>query len=97
MTFYRWENQDLILSVHLQPRASQTGIVGVHGDKLKVKVTAHHIEGQANEEVCKLFSKIFGVAKSQVILLRGENSKNKLFRIQSPKKWPDLIVASHIF
>lgn len=97
MTFYHWENQDLILSVHLQPRASQTGIVGVYGDKLKVKVTAPPIEGQANEEVCKLFSKTFGVAKSQVILLRGESSKNKQFRIQSPKKLPNFIVASHTF
>jgi hypothetical protein len=91
MNFYHWEGQDLILAVHVQARASQTGIVGRYGDKLKVKITAPPVEGQANAELGKLFAKVFGVAKSQVVLLKGQASKDKLFRIVSPKKLPDLI------
>jgi len=47
MSFYHWENEDLILNVHIQPRASQTGIVGVHGETLKVKITAAPVNGKA--------------------------------------------------
>ncbi len=91
MNFYRWDHHDLILSVHIQPRASHPGIVGVYGDQLKIKLTAPPIEGQANEELSKLLAKLFGVAKSKVLLLKGASSKDKLFRIQSPKHWPEFI------
>lgn len=91
MSFYHWEGEDLILFVHVQPRASQTGIVGVHGEKLKVKITAAPVDGKANAQVLKLFSKIFGVAKSRIILRSGKTSREKCFCIKSPKKLPDLI------
>jgi uncharacterized protein YggU (UPF0235/DUF167 family) len=38
-TFYHWENDNLILKVHIQPRSSQTAIKGVLGDRLKIKIT----------------------------------------------------------
>jgi len=44
MTFYHWEGEDLVLFVHVQPRASRAGIVGVHGDKLKVKITSAPVD-----------------------------------------------------
>jgi uncharacterized protein (TIGR00251 family) len=91
MSFYHWEGEDLILFVHVQPRASQTCIVGVHGDKLKVKITAAPVDGKANAQVLKLFSKIFGVAKSQIILQIGKTSRDKCFCIQSPKRLPEII------
>jgi uncharacterized protein len=91
MGFYRWEGENLILSVHVQPRASQSGIVGVHGDKLKVKITSAPVDGQANADVCQLFSKVFGVSKSRIILQSGQTSRNKSFCIQSPKKLPAII------
>jgi uncharacterized protein (TIGR00251 family) len=91
MTFYRWEGKNLILSVHVQPRASKTGIVGIHGNQLKIKITKPPIDGQANTELCKLLSKLFGVAKSQIILQTGHTSREKSFLIQSPKKLPEMI------
>ncbi len=92
MSFYHWEGEDLILFVHVQPRASHTGIVGEHGEKLKVKITAAPVDGKANAQVLKLFSKLFGVAKSQIILRSGITSRDKCFCIHSPKKLPDLIL-----
>lgn len=91
MRFYHWEGEDLILFVRVLPRASRAGIVGVHGDKLKVKITAAPVEGQANADVCKLFSKVFGVAKSRIIIQSGQNRREKCLLIKSPKKLPDMI------
>jgi hypothetical protein len=92
-SFYRWEGKDLILSIHVQARSSQTGIVGLWGDRLKVKIAAPPLDGQANADICKLFSKLFGVPKSQVVLLSGHTSRDKCIHIKSPKKLPDLIVS----
>jgi uncharacterized protein len=91
MTFYHWQAQDLILAVHIQPRASQTGVVGIHANRLKIKTTAAPVDGRANEEVCKLLAKLFGVAKSQVVLLQGQTSRDKRFCIHAPKQLPAFI------
>jgi uncharacterized protein (TIGR00251 family) len=91
MNFYRWQGQDLHLTVQVQTRASQTAIIGIQNDKLKIKTTAAPVEGQANAELIKLLAKTFDVAKSHVVLLGGHSSREKHFLIQSPQKLPDLI------
>lgn len=69
------------LKVHLQPRASREGIDGLHGDALKVKVTAPPVEGRANKAVKKLLAEKFGLSPSQIEIIAGERSREKLLRI----------------
>jgi uncharacterized protein (TIGR00251 family) len=69
------------LKVRLQPRASRDGIEGLHGDALKVKVTAPPLEGRANKAVKKLLAEQLGIAPSQVEIIAGERSREKLLRI----------------
>jgi uncharacterized protein (TIGR00251 family) len=88
MSFYRWEEKDLILWIHVQPRAKQNRVLGIIGDRLKVKINATPVEGQANAEIGKFFAELFGVAKSQVTILNGHHSRDKRIHIQSPKKCP---------
>ncbi len=91
MAFYYWQDKDLVLSIHVQPRSSRTGIVGIYDNKLKVKITAAPIDGKANADVYKLFAKLFGVAKSKITIINGQTSRNKNILIQSPKKLPNYI------
>jgi len=91
MSFYQWEGNDLLLSIYIQPRSSRNSIVGIYGHHLKIKITAAPIEGQANAEIKKLLSKLFGVAQYQVILIKGQTHREKRFRIQAPKKLPEFI------
>jgi len=93
VTFYQWEQQDLLLSIHVQPRSSRSGIVGIQGDRLKIKLTSPPVDGKANVEVCQLLAKLFGVAKSHVLLLSGETSRDKRICIKSPKKLPDFMTS----
>jgi uncharacterized protein (TIGR00251 family) len=88
MTFYHWQDKDLILSIYVQPRSSQTHIVGIYNNRLKVKITAAPIDGKANADIHKLFAKLFGVAKSKITIISGKTNRNKNILIQSPTKLP---------
>jgi uncharacterized protein (TIGR00251 family) len=64
---HAWDGQDLILDLHVQPRASRDEIVGVIGDRLKVRITAPPVDGKANQHLIAYLAKQFRVAKSDLI------------------------------
>jgi hypothetical protein len=71
----------VVLSVHVQPGAKRTGVVGAHGEAVKVRVTAPPEDGKANQAVAELLATTFGVRKGDVELLSGASSRQKRFRI----------------
>ncbi len=90
MTYFRWDGEDLILDCHLQPKASCDEFAGLHGERLKIRLTAPPVEGKANAHLLAFLGAAFGVAKSQVELLSGELNRQKRVRIRQPKKLPKL-------
>lgn len=72
----------LDIFAHVQPGASRTEFAGLHGERIKIRVKAKPKEGEANEAVREMIAKAAGVAKSQVILLRGGTSRDKDLRIE---------------
>ena len=48
---------------------------------LIIQTRAKPIEGEANSAICETVGKIFGVAKSQVEIIRGEKSKHKRIKL----------------
>lgn len=66
-----------LLRVYVQPRSSRNGICGIHGDSLKVAITAPPLGGRANKAIIQLFAKLFSVPKRDVTLLTGEQSRLK--------------------
>ena len=76
------DEQGVKLSIHLQPNAKQTQLAGRHGGALKLKVQAPPVAGAANKAAVKFLARIFGVAKSQIKLLRGQTSREKVFLIR---------------
>ena len=87
--FYRWQDDNLILNCHLQPKASSDAIVGLHAESVKIRITAPPIEGKANAHLVKFLAKQFGVAKSAVSILSGELGRQKRVRIETPTKTPE--------
>jgi len=86
--WYRWDGDDLLLSLRVQPRSKRDEFIAPHGDHYKARITAPPVEGKANEHLLKFLAKSFGVRKSQVSMQTGQTSRNKLFRIESPAKFP---------
>lgn len=86
--FYRWDGDDLILSCHLQPKASKDEISGLHGDSVKIRITAPPIEGRANTHLIRFLAKTFGVPKRAVRIISGELGRQKRVRIEHPTQLP---------
>jgi len=68
-------------SVHVQPRATRTEIVGVHGSALKIRVAAPPVDGAANDELVRFLSKLFAVSRRDVRILAGDTSRLKVVEI----------------
>jgi uncharacterized protein (TIGR00251 family) len=68
--------------VKVQPRSARNQINGEVEGVLKVKLTAPPVDGEANQALINFFSKSLGIPKKDVILLKGETSRNKLIEIK---------------
>lgn len=88
MSHFRWDGEDLLLEIRVQPRASRDEIVGLHGGQLKVRITAPPVDGKANSHLQRYIAKAFGVAPSAVVLVGGETGREKRFRIHRPREIP---------
>jgi len=69
-------------AVKVIPRASRAEVVGTMADgSLKVKVTAVPEKGKANQEVCEVLARHFGVSESRVTIIAGRTSTRKWVRV----------------
>jgi len=68
--------------VRVQPRASRSEIVGLHGDALKVRLSAPPVDGAANEALVELVADALGVAKRAVRIVSGQSSRSKTVEVE---------------
>jgi uncharacterized protein len=72
---------DCTVQVVVVPRASRSRVVGEHDGRLKVQLAAPPVDGEANEELVRMFSELLGISRSQVELVNGQTSKRKTVRV----------------
>jgi len=73
----RLHDNSLALNVYVQPRASQNRIAGIHGNAVKLCVTAPPAENKANEAVIGFLASLFAVPKSAVSIKSGRQGRQK--------------------
>ena len=66
-----------LLELHIQPGAKSTGVVGEHGDRLKLKISAPPVDNKANAFLLDWVASQLGMPKSAVSLVRGAASRQK--------------------
>jgi len=69
------------VSVHVQPRATRSEIVGLHGAALKVRLQAPPVDGAANEALVALLAERLGVARRSVRVIAGASSRAKTVEV----------------
>jgi uncharacterized protein (TIGR00251 family) len=65
-------------TVRVVPRARKNEISGRHGEAVKIRLTAPPVEGAANEALIGFLSEILEVRKSQIEILSGHASRDKI-------------------
>jgi uncharacterized protein (TIGR00251 family) len=92
-----WRRDDagaVILALHVQPGARRTEIAGLRGEgketRLRIRLAAPPVDGKANAELKRFLADAFDVPLRDVVLVRGETSRQKVVRIERPTRRPDL-------
>jgi len=70
------------ICVHAQPGARRTEVAGLHGDSVRIRVSAPALEDRANEALVEFVAGRFGVARRDVTLVAGAKSRQKRLRIR---------------
>ena len=63
--------------VYVQPKASKNEITGMHGDAIKIRLTAPPVDGAANKMCLKYLAKCMSVPASRLDILSGHSSRTK--------------------
>jgi uncharacterized protein (TIGR00251 family) len=73
--------EGVIFKVHVQPRATRNEICGIHGEELKLRLTAPPVEEAANKLCMEFIAKLLQVAKSRVTITSGAKSRHKTVKV----------------
>lgn len=74
--------------VHVQPRASRSEVVGLHGPALRIRIQAPPVAGAANATVEALLAECGGVTHGAVRAVGGLTSRAKTLDIEGPPSAP---------
>ncbi len=77
----RADKDGVVLSLHIQPGAKKTEIVGPHGNALKIRLAAPPVDGKANAALLAFVAAKLGAGKAAVELVSGETSRAKRVRV----------------
>jgi uncharacterized protein (TIGR00251 family) len=69
-------------AVRVQPRASRSEIAGVHGDAMKIRLSAPPVDGAANDALVELIADALGVGRRAVRIVSGETSRSKVVEVE---------------
>ncbi|MCP9456238.1 MAG: DUF167 family protein [Nitrospira sp.] len=67
----------VVLRVSIQPRASRTECVGLHGDAIKIRVAAPPVDGLANAELIRFLAERCDIPQSRISIQGGATSRQK--------------------
>jgi uncharacterized protein (TIGR00251 family) len=79
-----WHGDALVIDVQIQPGASRDEIVGLHGDRLKIRIAAPPVDGRANDHLIEYLAAAFGTRRAAVTIVRGLTGRAKTVRIVAP-------------
>ena len=92
-TWFRREGDVIVLALHVQPGAKRNGVMGLHGDALKIRLAAPPIEGRANEALLRYLAELFAVPQRNIEILRGSQSRHKMVKVSGSTIMPEELIC----
>ena len=65
------------IRVRVVPRSSREAIDGYHGDRVKIRLRAPPVEGEANEALCRFLARLAGLPRTAARVVDGRRSRSK--------------------
>lgn len=94
--WYRKTPDGWLLTLHIQPGAKKSEVVGPHGDALKVRVASPPVDGKANEALVAFIADQLGLPKRAVQLVKGDTSRAKTVLVASSEADPSRLLTGKI-
>ncbi len=77
MTWITAVSDGMVLSLHCQPGAKVSRVVGLHDERLKLQLNAPPLENRANEALVAWLATRLGLPRKQIEILSGQTSRQK--------------------
>ena len=75
----------LVLELHIQPGAKRTEVVGMHGERIKIRLAAPAQDGRANAALIAFLSEELNIPKRNVSIEAGLSSRQKRVIVEGVK------------
>jgi len=69
------------ISVRVSPGAARSEVAGFEDGVFRVKVAAAPLKGKANKELIDLLSRLLGIGKGEISIVRGHSSRLKVIAV----------------
>lgn len=90
--FFNFENNSLELHVIIQPRAARDEVVGLYNERLKIRLKAAPVDGEANQYLIHTLSKLFKQPKKTISISKGLSNRRKTVVIKDLLEIPPLLL-----
>jgi uncharacterized protein (TIGR00251 family) len=80
-TFVRDTPDGCTLSLRIQPGAKKDAVLTLHGDALRIALSAPPVDSKANEALIAFVAEKLSLPRARVALLVGTTSRSKVLRI----------------
>ena len=69
------------ISLRIQPGASRNEVAGLASGVWRLRIAAPPVEGKANKELTLYLSEVLNIAKSNIVIVKGERGRDKVVAI----------------
>ena len=73
----------VLLNIYVQPRASRTGLVGLHDGCLKLAISSPPVDDKANKAIIAFLADFFHLPSKEIRLCAGHKSRRKQLTVGS--------------
>ena len=70
-----------VINLRIHPNAAKNEVVGFSNEVFRVRVAAPPVKGKANRELVAFLSKVLGVGKDSLTLVKGHTSRDKVIAV----------------